>query len=147
MNFIFKIYYTIDILYRYHLHKVEKDTTIHRTDIENWKIETLCYERRLNLIFDLIKEYVVRYVEPNQIILETSRYNEDDGLHSFMKMIIENYMNPPSNLKINSKTLIFYMIRDRKDKRKYYHIGSICDIDGEKNEELISKMNEKKKIE
>jgi hypothetical protein len=147
MNYIYKIYYTIDILYRYHLHKVEKNQDIHKSDIENWKIERLCYERRLHLLFDLIKEYVVRYVNPRELIIETSRYNEDDGLHLFMKMIIENYMNPPSELKISSKTLIFYMIRDRKDKKKYYHIGSICDIDGEKNEELISKLNEKRKIE
>ncbi len=144
---LFKIYYTIDILYRYHLHKVEKDTRIHKSDIENWGIERLCYERRKNLLFDLIKEYVVRYVNPEEIIVEASRYNEEDSLHLFMKMIIENYMNPPLELKISSKTLIFYMIRDRKDTRKYYHIGSICNIDGEKEEEFISKLNKKKKIE
>lgn len=143
MDYIYKVYYTIDILYRYHLHKVEKDRRIHKTDIENWMNERLDYERRINLMFDLIKENTIRYLERKKVRIDTSPYDDNNGFHRFLKMVLDKYQKVPEHFKRRGKESIhIWMIRDKEDERKYYEIGFFISI-----EEIVENKDNKIKLD
>lgn len=143
MEYFYKIYYTIDILYRYHLHKVEKDRKIHKTDIENWMNERLDYERRIHILFDLIKEYTIRYLERKKIRLDTSPYDDNNHFHRFLKMIIDQYSKIPEHIKRrDTENVYIWTISDKKEEKKYYEIGFFISI-----EEITEKKKNKIKID
>lgn len=142
MEYIYKVYYTIDILYRYHLHKVEKERKIHKSDIENWMNERLDYEKRKNLFFDLLKEYSIRYLERKKIRLDTSPFDNNNPLHSFLKMILDKYQKVPEYIKRRgNESIHIWMILDKEDERKYYEIGFLVCF------EEISENKSKIKVE